>query len=382
MKNSITIFLIGLTLLFTALASHADECTNSSCVMVIDAGSTGSRAHIYSYKKDNANNPINIHQVWAKKITPGLASLEVNDPTINAYLNQLLSDTPATHLPVYLYATAGMRLLPKPNQDKIYTFIQHWFDNQDDWQLLSARTLKGDEEGIFGWLSINYQLDKLKTASETVGVMDIGGASVQIIFPQKNGSEDEANSLSLELYGQKISLFVHSFLGLGQTEVTHQFLDSPACFANNYELPSGIFAVGDAYLCRKEIATLLNQVHQVSTIVKPSLLSNSVNNWFIMGGIAFAAQSWPFTFTDSQLTPQAMLEQANNEICHQSWSYLTPRALENEQLYDYCLLGSYYYALLVDGYGLEATQSIAYNANSSADWTLGVILYNSAIKSS
>ena len=237
-------FLIALSCLCIVtpvVYAETAPCNEHQCIAVIDAGSTGSRVHVYAYDRDETNTPININEVWTKKIKPGFASIEPNYNTIEAYLITLLSGAPNQQIPVYFYATAGMRLLPSAKQTLYYQELQRWFAQQDQWHLIDAKTITGNEEALYDWLSVNYHLGTLKSASnKVVGVMDMGGASVQIVFPIEKSEKINHNSrVELDLYGQHINLYVHSFLGLGQTEMSHQFLNSASCFANDYPLPDG-----------------------------------------------------------------------------------------------------------------------------------------------
>jgi len=364
----------------TSSIAAGKSCEQQVCVAVIDVGSTGSRIHIYSYDLDSTKTPVNITERWVKKISPGFATLTANQQTINNYLTSLFIDAPNYELPTYFYATAGMRLLSKPQQQLLYTYTQQWFANQTQWQLVNAKTITGTDEGIYGWLAVNYQLNNLTTNSRPIGVLDMGGASVQITFPITNESATNTNDLQqIDLYGQHYKLFVHSFLGLGQTEMSHQFLDSEACFDNNYEMPTGHSAQGDAYKCENEVSSLMNSVHQVNSIVQPVIKSNSINDWYTLGGLPALAQSKPFDFSEQQLTTQNLLEKANSDVCQQDWTTLNTQYSGNSYAYGYCLFPSYYYALIVDGYGLQPQQSLHYlSADKSGDWTLGVVLHQQA----
>ncbi len=46
------------------------SCKEHACIAVVDAGSTGSRIHLYAYDNDNGT-PENIKEVFSKKINPG-----------------------------------------------------------------------------------------------------------------------------------------------------------------------------------------------------------------------------------------------------------------------------------------------------------------------
>ena len=370
--------LLGFFLLFVSFtATASSQCQQHRCIVVVDAGSTGSRLHIYAYDTDQTSSPINIKELWSKKIKPGIATIEANQATVDAYLTILFSGASEENVPVYFYATAGMRLLPVPKQKQFYNLVQNWFANQPQWQLKRSKTITGNEEGVFGWLAVNYKLGAFNTENKkAVGTMDMGGASVQIAFPiEKTEGINAADIQHIDLYGRHYQLFVHSFLGLGQTEVTHQYLDATSCFANEYELPNGLTAEGEAATCKTEVSSLLNGVHRVNQIVQPAIAANPINNWFVIGGMAELVQSQPFQFSGNQFTNEALLEQANTQVCHQPWTSLNSLYPGNEYLYGYCLFPAYYYALMVDGYGLPSQQPVNYlTASQVGDWTVGVVL--------
>lgn len=353
-------------------------CKEHQCIAVIDAGSTGSRLHVYSFDIDGTNSPTNINEIWTKKIKPGIATIEPNPNTIDAYLTTLLSGAPQEHLPVYFYATAGMRLLPLPKQKLYYQEISQWFAQHEQWQLQNAKTITGTDEALYDWLSVNYHLGTLKySQNKSIGVMDMGGASVQIVFPiQKNEALSKQSQVEFDLYGQHYVLFVQSFLGLGQTEMSHQFLNSPSCFANDYPLPDGDMGRGNAIGCEREVSSLMNNVHAVSKVVQPMITANPVDTWYGIGGISNLAANKLFNFHNNQLTNQNLLLQADSQICHQPWDVINAQFPNDDYVYQYCLFSAYYYALMVDGYGLYPEQTVNYiPPEQNMDWTIGVVLH-------
>lgn len=372
MRKSI-FWVLLFALVSPVFATHL--CEQQHCLAIVDVGSTGSRLHIYSYDIEN-NFPVNINERWANKIKPGFANLEDNQEVIDKYLNQLFVNAPDYQIPLYFYATAGMRLIPQPRQQQMYLHVTNWFSRQDQWQLAEAKTISGSDEGLYGWLAVNYQRNGLSNLKDTVGVMDMGGASVQIVFPLQNSegvSKQDLRTVSLQ--GQDLKLFVHSFLGLGQNEVTHQFLDDDVCFANNYQLSTEEAATGDAYTCEKNITNLLNDVHEVNNLVQPILADNKVAKWYTIGGVTDLVKSEPFNFSQGTFNATDLLTIAQSAICQQDWNTILNQYSSNEYIYGYCLFPAYYYALIVDGYGITANETLYYpQTNQSTDWTIGVLL--------
>lgn len=370
-------------LLGTIVHAEFSPCASHHCVAVIDAGSTGSRLHLYSYDVDASQTPQHITEFFSKQVRPGLSTVPLNQSAINQYLTDLFANTPTTSMPLYFYSTAGMRLLPHDQQESYYEKLKQWFASQSQWQLISARTIQGKEEGVYGWLAINYELGTLNSSSKSlVGVMDTGGASVQITFPLTNpqyvNSEDQ---ILINIYGRQLQLYSHSFLGLGSVELEHQFFEVADCFSNNYPLSNGTLGHGNATSCEKEVTTLVNSVHHVDKIVKPVLDSNPVKQWYALGGLSAIAQDKSLSFDKSEFTISALTEKANKNVCQKDWTFLNNQDPKNEYLYGYCLKASYFYSLLTEGYGINPNESIHYfsKENHFKDWTLGVVLHQEQI---
>ncbi|KTD67880.1 ectonucleoside triphosphate diphosphohydrolase [Legionella steelei] len=373
-------FVLFLSCFFVVVTDvYADpaSCTEHQCIAVVDAGSTGSRLHIFAYDLDETNTPSHISEIWSKKVKPGFAMIEANQNTIDAYLTTLFSGAPAQHIPVYFYATAGMRLVPQTKQKIYYKEVQNWFKQKSEWQLMDAKTITGHDEALYDWLAVNYHIRALQSpSSQSVGVMDIGGASVQIVFPIQKNIDNEGTHVELDLYGQHINLSVHSFLGLGQNEMAHQLLDTASCFSEGYPLPDGSSAQGDVFTCEHEVSPLI-KMHKVKKEVQPLLAASRISSWYAIGGFPNLVESKPFKFHDNQLAIQDLLQQANSLVCHQSWESISNQFPNNEYIESYCLLPAFYYALMVEGYGLTENQTVNYIPPAqNLDWTIGVVLHH------
>lgn len=362
--------------ILTPIAASA-SCRDQSCLAVVDAGSSGSRVHVYAYQLQG-KTPTNITEIYSKKLQPGFASLDPNKETIHAYLSKLFSDGPDANIPVYFYSTAGMRLLSHQKQQEYYSLLNEWFSRQSQWQLREAKTITGKEEGIYGWMAVNYTLGTLTTKDKPmVGVMDTGGASVQITFPVTDlHAVHHDDYVELDVNGRHVQLFVHSFLGLGQNELGHQFLDLPECFSNGYPLPNKSTAHGHFTICEHEISKLINVVHHVDQTIKPVIESNPINTWYGIGGIGKIVQTEPLAFKNHGFTLQQLATKADTEFCQQDWAVLNANYPNNEYTYSSCLNISYIHALLLDGYSIHQDQTINYfpKEQNNDDWTLGVVL--------
>ncbi|STX28419.1 ectonucleoside triphosphate diphosphohydrolase I [Legionella beliardensis] len=376
MRLALTFCLSSLICISSVNAASTAGCEQQQCVIVVDVGSTGSRMHLYSYDLDKTNSPVKITERFNKKIKPGFATIEPNQATIDAYLTTLFAGAPNVQVPVYFYATAGMRLLPQAKQQQFYSLVDQWFQTNSTWQLAAAKTISGNDEGLYGWLALNYKLNNLAIKKpKPMGYMDMGGASVEVVFPVNNTvRSDNKDVKTITLYGKNFKIFSHSFLGLGQTEVTHQFLDTDSCFSRDYDMPTGDKAQGDAYSCKNEVSSLMNAVHHVNQVIQPLLSASRVNKWYATGGLTELVKTPPFSFSTA-FTSQELLDQANSAVCNQSWQDLSNQYANNDYLYGYCLFPSYYYALMVDGYGIESNTQVNYlPPGQEADWTLGVVL--------
>eukprot|EP00656_Telonema_subtile_P044702 TRINITY_DN50965_c0_g1_i2.p1 TRINITY_DN50965_c0_g1~~TRINITY_DN50965_c0_g1_i2.p1 ORF type:complete len:466 (+),score=97.62 TRINITY_DN50965_c0_g1_i2:68-1465(+) len=101
---------------------------------------------------------------------------------------------------VYMFATAGLRLLSATEATAVWTQVASTFQDKTicpfsfENAALQAKTITGATEGMYGWIAVNYatgQLQKAVTTSTgnisgvTNGVLDLGGASTQITFSSK-----------------------------------------------------------------------------------------------------------------------------------------------------------------------------------------------------
>lgn len=370
----------------------ANPCTEHHCVGVIDAGSTGSRLYIWQYDVNNHNQPSNLKKIYSNKVSPGIDALLVSNKEedmsltnhYNYYLDNLMDKNYSVSIPIYFYATAGMRLLPQAEQDTVFYYIKNWFAEHPNWQLIDIRTITGQEEAVYGWLSVNYVNSRLEATKNDfkpalMGVMDMGGASVQVAFPlsELNQNQNLINKndlVELDIYNNHVTLFAHSFLGLGKTEIFHQMQNTPECFPNQYLLANEKVGLGDINKCMTNIDQHMEQIHHVANIVQPAMDSRSNYEWFVMGSTSYLASSPLFDFKQ-YFSNDLLFTQASTKACQPTWSELSQLFPNDAYLFSYCLDAAYNYALIVNEYGFDPEQLIQFEEqNKNQDWSAGVIL--------
>ncbi|KAM7009628.1 ectonucleoside triphosphate diphosphohydrolase 7-like [Tautogolabrus adspersus] len=252
--------------------------------IVVDCGSSGSRVFVYYWPPHNGNphTLLDIRQMKdrdrkpvVKKIKPGISTLAKTPTQASDYLHPLLSfaaaNVPKTkhkETPLYILCTAGMRLLPESQQadilEDLITDVPLEFDFL--FSRSHAEVISGKQEGVYAWIGINFVLGRFDHADEedatvevttgsqnqqpisrrrTVGIMDMGGASLQIAYEVPSAitfsspQEEEAGKSVLAEFNlgcdvehtqHVYRVYVTTFLGFGGNMARQRYEDQ---LANN-----------------------------------------------------------------------------------------------------------------------------------------------------
>lgn len=200
--------------------------------IVIDAGSTGSRIHVYKF--NNCGPTPALEYETFKAIQPGLSSF-ARDPTaaaasLDPLMKEALRVVPESLqkcTPVEVKATAGLRLLPGREGEAILEEVRVRLESDYPFAVSkddhAIEIMDGKDEGVYAWITANYLLGKIGAGSpdaETMAVMDLGGASTQIVFeptfPDKETKlADGDHKYDLSFGGKDYTLYQHSYLGYG-----------------------------------------------------------------------------------------------------------------------------------------------------------------------
>lgn len=223
--------------------------------IIIDSGSSGSRALVYEYYSDSKSDPFGlpiIKQIWNFKIKPGLSTFghSKSKELWNSHFKKLIEGAQNLipknlhkETPIFVQATAGMRLLPTKERDNILKNTCKTLKKNTDFIIEPCnehvQVIDGDTEGIYGWLALNYLTNRLKNidTEESIlpyGFMDMGGASTQLAFvpsmnEQLDKHKDDMYTINLRSNNGNTnswSVFVSSWLGFGANEARRRQLDS------------------------------------------------------------------------------------------------------------------------------------------------------------
>ncbi|KAM9314289.1 ectonucleoside triphosphate diphosphohydrolase 7-like [Pholidichthys leucotaenia] len=247
--------------------------------VVVDCGSSGSRVFVYYWPPHNGNphSLLDIRQMRdhnlkpvVKKIKPGISTLASTPTRASDYLHPLLSFA-AAHVPkskhketpLYILCTAGMRLLSESQQadilEDLVTDVPLEFDFL--FSRSHAEVISGKQEGVYAWIGINFVLGRFDHADEenttvevttgsqnqqpisrrrTVGIMDMGGASLQIAYEVPSAitfsspQEEEAGKSVLAEFNlgcdaehtqHVYRVYVTTFLGFGGNMARQRYED-------------------------------------------------------------------------------------------------------------------------------------------------------------
>ncbi|KAK0446889.1 nucleoside phosphatase family-domain-containing protein [Armillaria borealis] len=208
--------------------------------LMVDAGSTGSRIHIYKFNHCSASGPTYEYEVF-KMTQPGLSYFPDDPEAAAKSLDVLMAEAVRTVpvslqkcAPVAVKATAGLRLLGPEKSAAILDKVKEHLSTSYPFPLVEqggVEVMDGSEEGVYAWITANYLLGTLSSASSTsspivpYAVLDLGGASTQIVFEPR---------------GKSHVLYQHSYLGYGLMRArrhVHQLVEfmstiRPATIAN------------------------------------------------------------------------------------------------------------------------------------------------------
>ena len=233
--------------------------------IIFDAGSSGTRLHIYRWlDSDKARKEAGVKESkslpvlktkskWTEKIHPGISTFgekpdRVGPDHLESLYKKARKVIPTAleeDTPVFLLATAGMRLLPENQRNELLQHICSYTRSNTRFQLpdcdVHIQVIPGEVEGLYGWVAANYLLGAFDAPKDhahgkdhhTYGFLDMGGASAQIAFaPNTTEAERHANDLKLlrmrTIDGTvaEYRVFTTTWLGFGVNEARKRYVEA------------------------------------------------------------------------------------------------------------------------------------------------------------
>lgn len=229
-----------------------EKCERTDYVVMIDAGLTGSRVHVYAF--DTCVSPPALLKEKFEMLKPGLSSFDTDtkgaatslDPLLKVALDTVPKEKQSC-TPVAVKATAGLRLLGQAKSDAILAEVRRHLETDYPFAVVDGNgvsIMDGKDEGVYAWITANYLLGNIGTNEKTptAAVFDLGGGSTQIVFePELGDTEvmaDGDHKYQFTFGSRDFSLYQTSHLGYGlmqgRNKVNALVVDS--ALKNNVEL--------------------------------------------------------------------------------------------------------------------------------------------------
>ncbi|EUD69177.1 ectonucleoside triphosphate diphosphohydrolase 5/6 [Plasmodium inui San Antonio 1] len=183
--------------------------------VVIDAGSTGTRVHMYNYKILDEEKGINIHiPSISYKTTPGFVYLLNNYfgndekvpfyeyfKNIKEFLYEHVQVKERSRTPIIIRASGGFRLLSITESEKYINFVKQYFlNNFSDFLLIDElliKVLSGKEEAILSFVSIYALLEKFNPSPVTfTNLGKSNGENAAITSEVQKGEDSQENKFT------------------------------------------------------------------------------------------------------------------------------------------------------------------------------------------
>ena len=418
--------------------------------VIIDAGSSGSRAYIYFWSSQLENSQSQIVQISqlvdlhdqpiVKKVSPGLTKYEEPQMAYESGIKPLLTfslqhipDDRIAFTPVYILATAGMRLIPQTSQDDIVSAINDGVKRDFKFIIGSdhVQVISGIDEGVYAWIAINYILGRLEPhlsnrspGPRTVGSIDMGGGSLQIAYEVPD-IEDGAPVSSFQHLNfglnNQYKLYVTTYLNYGANQVRQAHLShlantglssllnyttlnqsqyhvlDPCLHHSQSEIHThfgrsiNFTGLSNYFLCREMLHTHLHKEEPCPLSPMHCKMDNVYQAPIDFSSMAFYGFSefW-YTMQDVYGTGgvyyRDKFELSAREYCNLDWQTvldwkskdLYPRA-DLERLETECFKSAWLSLVIHEGFGfpddfqdLQSTEKIQ---GREIQWTMGALLY-------
>lgn len=198
-------------------------------IAIVDAGSSGSRLYVYEFSTDGKS----VSTLYnGDSIVSKLSGVVVCEDSVKKYMDSITAKYKTNEtIPLYVLATAGMRT--GNSESQVYNFIRSYRHN--NYEIKKAITISGRYEGLYAWIALNYEYKNLgysistpqkplTYSGSTFGIIEIGGASMQIAFATQS-SDPTPKYNEKDLINRKgfSRIYCKSYLGGGVDRIFDNF---------------------------------------------------------------------------------------------------------------------------------------------------------------
>uniref|UniRef100_A0A3Q3K3R7 Ectonucleoside triphosphate diphosphohydrolase 3 n=1 Tax=Monopterus albus TaxID=43700 RepID=A0A3Q3K3R7_MONAL len=383
--------------------------------IVIDSGSSRSNVYVYEWPGEKENETGVVKQIANCRVAgESLKMLKHGNHSKTAWTKSSKG------------ATAGMRLLHDKDEQRsneILARLREYLSSLP-FSFQNASIITGQEEGLYGWITVNYLKGNFieknlwntyarPQGAKTVGSMDLGGASTQIAFAVQEDLSGP-DYMHVQLYGYPYNVYTHSYLCYGKNEAEKKVLDKvvqessdpaniinpcyPKGFTNtmnasaiyetactkkppNYNPEQKLSMVGDGD--SDKCGSIVKSIFDFETCSSSHCSFNNVGQPPVTG--EFMAYAGFFhTAKILLLNGTSDLDQFNSSLtkfCQTQWTPLKKekQGVNDAYLKSFCYSAHYVFTLLVDGYKFdkETWKNIDFQKevkNTSIGWSLGYML--------
>ncbi|PWY98784.1 hypothetical protein BCV70DRAFT_201579 [Testicularia cyperi] len=238
--------------------------------LMIDAGSTGSRIHVYRF--NYCQSSPELEDEYFEMLKGGLSNYGTEPskaadslrPLLKSALDRVPKELQSC-TPIAVKATAGLRLLPGEQAEDVLKAVRKMLETEYPFPIADGHNadgskgskgveiMEGKDEGVFAWITVNYLLNRIGSSSkdsakiETAAVMDLGGGSTQIVFEPTftsalQGMQPGEHVYQLNAFKRgkvPYTLYQNSYLGYGLMQA-RMSVNSLAFFTYTLAHPSAV----------------------------------------------------------------------------------------------------------------------------------------------
>ena len=414
MRDFILVGLVIALLYVTVTAQH--QTGHTEYVILFDAGSSGTRMSIYQFLDSGPSlKPSDVKELdpSLSKVKPGISEFADDPSQVEAYMMPLLESAKKTipqdkqsSTPIYLLATAGMRLVPTDQANAILDEVRKLFHDKAKCPFLfqedvDVRIISGTAEGIYSWITVNFLTGIFGTNQASYGSLDLGGASHQNAWNLKRKKNPETFSISVA--GKTYDVFARSYLGYGQDEAKERYLESIVKKSDCTENAECAVKSPCHNKGFKESLEFNGQARVFEGTAQVEICEDIIRNLFFcrsldlkkcpfsnqprLRGKFYGFSALYYVLTDinavcsdcqNNFVNPKKIKRHLKSFCGKNYDEINESSYSKSQ----CFGANYIYELLTEGYRLKPGKKIRI-ANSlngfDLDWKMGAVLHNAKI---